>query len=129
MSAYSEYKCGAIDYNEFKSNMRRECIDYDPYDRFTCRDCASYKDCYEQVCKEGYPQCEEGINHEEYFEDAYEEFDNKTTYKKCIECRYFGYAVDSYTGEVEYGCSCKDTMFTYCDKDDDACKYFKKIGE
>lgn len=104
-------------------------MNYDPYDRFTCRDCTSYKDCYEQVCKEGYPQCEEGMNHEEWFESAYEEFDNKSTCKKCIECRHFGYAVDSQTGEVEYGCSCKYTMFTYCDKDDDACKYFEKIGE
>lgn len=126
MSAYSEYKCGAIDYDEFKSSMRRECMDYDPYDRFTCRDCASYKDCYEQVCKEGYPQCEEGINHEEWFEDAYEEFDNKTTCKKCIECRHFGTSVDSQTGEVDTGCWCENSRITYCDKDDDACEYFEK---
>ncbi len=70
MSAYSDYKCGALTEDEYKSNMRRECAD--PYDRPTCRDCASYKDCCEQVCKEGYPQCEEGTNHEEWFSDSFE---------------------------------------------------------
>ena len=126
MSAYSEWKCGAIDYDEFKSNMSRECMDYDPYDRFTCRDCASYKDCCEQIRNMGYPQCEEGMNHEECFEDAYEEFDNKSVCSKCCDCVFFGCTVDSKTGEVEYGCFCENSPRVYCDKDDDVCEYFEK---
>jgi hypothetical protein len=72
LSAYSEYKCGAIPYDEFKSAMRRECEDHDPYDRYTCLDCASHKDCEKQVCLEGYPQCDQGV---EKFEDEYEVYE------------------------------------------------------
>lgn len=62
MSAYSEWKCGAIGDDEYRSAMARECQDLDPYDRFTCCDCSSYKDCQEQVARLGYPQCEQGEN-------------------------------------------------------------------
>lgn len=72
MSAYSEWKCGAISEDEFKSAMERECRDIDPYDRFTCHDCGSYKECRFQVCVEGYPMCETGMDHDEWFEDEYE---------------------------------------------------------
>lgn len=70
MSAWSEYRVGAISEDEFKSAMRRECED--PYDRFTCFDCSSYRDCQEQVARLGYPQCEDG---ETKFEDEYEVYE------------------------------------------------------
>ena len=76
MSAYSEYRVGAISYDEFRSSMRRECEDL--YDRYTCRDCASHKDCEKQVCLEGYPQCDDK---DEYFEDeieVYEALENES---------------------------------------------------
>lgn len=50
MSAYSDYKCGAISESEFKSAMRRECADMmpdyppDPYP-YTCQEC--------EYCKNG----------------------------------------------------------------------------
>lgn len=71
MSAYSDYKCGALPYDEFKSAMRRECAE-DPFDGYTCRDCASHKDCEKQVCLEGYPQCDDK---DEYFEDEIEVYE------------------------------------------------------
>ena len=70
MSAYSDYRCGAISEDEFKSAMRMECED--PYDRYTCFDCASYQDCKEQVARLGYPQCEDN---DKYFEDEYEVYE------------------------------------------------------
>ena len=39
MSAYSDYKVGAIDYDEYKSAMRRECEDDDEGDN-GCWNCA-----------------------------------------------------------------------------------------
>lgn len=127
MSAYSEYRCGAIDEDEFRSAMRRECTDIDPYDRPTCRDCSSYDDCCKQIAEEGYPQCEQGIDHDEWFEDAYEEFDNKSVCSKCADCKFFGNSVDSRTGECETGCWCEDSKITYCDADSDACECFERI--
>ena len=70
MSAWSEYKCGAISEDEFNSAMRRECED--SYDRFTCHDCSSYKDCQEQVVRLGYPQCDDK---DTYFEDEIEVYE------------------------------------------------------
>ena len=70
MSAYSDWKCGALSDDEYKSAMRRECED--PYDRLTCRDCYSYKTCSEQVAELGYPQCEQGENQ---FEDEFEVYE------------------------------------------------------
>ena len=66
MSAFSDYKVGAISYEEFKSDARRECIDV--YDRYGCHDCSAYQDCVKQVIDLGYPQCDQG---EQYFEDEY----------------------------------------------------------
>lgn len=48
MSAYSDYKCGAISEDEYKMAMRRECAD--SYDRYEvepvkmCCDCAYYQE-------------------------------------------------------------------------------------
>ena len=72
MSAYSDYKCGAISEDEFKSLMRRECEDVDFYDRPTCRDCGDYDECCKQVCLEGIPMCDKGMDREIDFEDEYE---------------------------------------------------------
>ena len=69
MSAYSDYRCGAISEDEFKSAMRRECEDYD---RYTCNDCASHEDCAKQVLELGYPQCDDK---DDYFEDEIEVYE------------------------------------------------------
>jgi len=69
MSAYSDWKAGAINDEEFASAMRRECQDIDIYDRYGCPDCTCYNECQKQVCLLGYPQCEQGY---ELFEDEYE---------------------------------------------------------
>lgn len=73
MSAYIDWRCGALTDEEYKSAMQRECMDIDPYDRFTCFDCSSYKTCQEQVAHLGYPQCETG---EEKFDDEYEVYES-----------------------------------------------------
>lgn len=72
MSAYSEWKCGAIGDDEYRSAMARECMDSDPFDGYTCHDCSSYKDCCEQVAHLGYPQCDDKDN---YFEDEIEVYE------------------------------------------------------
>lgn len=72
MSAYSDWRCGALSDEEFMSAMRRECEDVDFYDRATCFDCASYDYCREQVARLGYPQCEQGEGH---FEDQYDVYE------------------------------------------------------
>lgn len=48
MSAYSDYKCGAISESEFKLAMERECGDFydrppDTYD-YTCQECEYCRD-------------------------------------------------------------------------------------
>ena len=72
MSCFSDYKVGALSEDEFRSAARRECMDIDQYDRFTCRDCSCYEDCKKQILELGYPQCEQGEN---YFEDEFEEYE------------------------------------------------------
>ena len=42
MSAYSDWKCGALSDSEFRSAMARECADYD--DRPSCSECVYYHD-------------------------------------------------------------------------------------
>ena len=82
MSAYSDYKCGAISEDEFKSSMRRECEDVDWYDRYTCNDCASHRDCEKLVIEQGYPQCDDK---DDYFQDelvVYEAMQDKEFLKK-----------------------------------------------
>lgn len=61
MSAYSEYSCGALSDDEYQSAMRRECEDYDPYDRFTCRDCSEWNECLKAFMNEEGPLCEQGL--------------------------------------------------------------------
>lgn len=75
MSAYSDYKCGAISEDEYKMFSRFE--NSDPYDRFTCRDCASYSECRKQVIEEGCPQCEFGMDNEQYFEKEFQLYDER----------------------------------------------------
>lgn len=46
MSAYSDYKCGAISESEYKSAMRRECGETyppEPYN-YTCQECEYCRD-------------------------------------------------------------------------------------
>ena len=42
MSAYSDWKCGALSDSEFRSAMTRECADYDG--RSSCSACIYYHD-------------------------------------------------------------------------------------
>ncbi len=44
----------------------------DLYDRPTCRDCSDYDECCKQVCLEGYPMCDKGMDREIDFEDEFE---------------------------------------------------------
>lgn len=53
MSAYSDYKCGAIDYDEFKSAMAWECRgdnDCGYCDSCTCKNCIHYEEDTETEC-------------------------------------------------------------------------------
>lgn len=53
MSAYSDYKCGAIDYDEFKSAMAWECRDDNDYgycDGCSCENCIHYDEGTETEC-------------------------------------------------------------------------------
>ena len=76
MSAYSDYKAGAIGYDEFKMLMRGECEDrYSEPD--TCNFCSNYKACREQVCTEGYPECEDRMDWFDNELEIYESKENK----------------------------------------------------
>lgn len=44
----------------------------DFYDRPTCRDCSDFDECCKQVCIEGIPMCDKGMDREQDFEDEYE---------------------------------------------------------
>ena len=54
MSAYSDYKCGAIDYEEFKSAMAWECRGDNDYGcrgcKCSCEDCIHYVEGTETEC-------------------------------------------------------------------------------
>ena len=86
MSAYSDWKCGALSDDEYRSIARRENAEIDHYDRFTCRDCGSYKDCKKQVCLIGVPQCDEYENCD-VFEDEWEVYEAFQD-KKFLEANY-----------------------------------------
>ena len=72
MSCFSDFRVGALSEEEFKSAARRECMDSDPFDGYTCHDCSSYKDCCEQTAHLGYPQCDDK---DKYFEDEIEVYE------------------------------------------------------
>lgn len=59
---------------EYKADLayeyRTEQSDF--YDRPTCRDCADFDECCKQVCIEGIPMCDKGMDREQDFEDEYE---------------------------------------------------------
>lgn len=81
MSAYSDYKAGAIGFDEFKRLMRWECEDrYSEYN--TCSFCSNYKACKEQVRSEGCPQCEDRMD---WFESDKEVYDLKKLENEFIE--------------------------------------------
>ena len=61
LSAYSDWRCGALSDDEYQSAMRRECEDYDPYDRFTCRDCPDWDECLKLYANDGDPMCEQAF--------------------------------------------------------------------
>ena len=52
MSAYSDWKCGALTDSEFKSAMAWECRedDYYPCDKCRCEDCIHYIEGTETEC-------------------------------------------------------------------------------
>lgn len=60
MSAYSDYKCGAIDYEEFKSAMAWECRGDNDYGCSGCRceDCIHFVEGTETECDLPEGKCE-----------------------------------------------------------------------
>ena len=86
MSAYSDWKIGAITEEEYDSIARREDADFDYYDRYGCRDCDCYKDCKKQVCLLGMPQCDQYENDDIFVDEweVYEAFQDK----KFLEANY-----------------------------------------